>query len=421
MEALTMQGGAKIRDMCEALKDVLDDFNMVFTELGIHINSLDVNNVALVNATLWGHRFERYSCGQTFVCGLNMAVLYKTFKPVNKATQLTLRIDEKYPKALAVCMENAATGFKFDVTLKIWGSDKKMLKIENSIFNRYVTLPSGDFQSLIGYISNFQNSADDDNKIVDIELANGELVLCSRGQFGIARVAVKERTTGLNVSKGEIDPLDDKLVKKEVDAEEAALAAEKASQAAAAAAAGASGHAKKKSKKTAAPAYEDDADGESSGENVEEDDAGIASKTGGKRIRTDGQDQFSGSTIGALAAPAVVAPAIAQQQQQQQEKQQQSTTTLIDQASEMVMAADGSPPVKNSYNLRYLRYFTKATPLSTSVRIFLRPDYPIIVMYNIGTMGVMRYCLGPASADDAEMEEQVDDDDQDDGPTAEDD
>lgn len=416
-----MQGGAKIRDTCEALKDVLDDFNIVFTEGGIHINSLDVNGVALVNATLWHHRFERYSCARTFVCGLNMAVLYKTFKPVNKATQLTLRIDEKYPTALAVCMENSGIGFKIDVTLKIWGSDKKMLKIENSVFDRYVTVPSGDFQSLIGYISNFQTSGDDDNKILDIELANGELVLSSRGQFGVARVAVKERNTGMNVSTGQIDPLDDQLVKREVDAEEAAAAAAALEKGNGSSGGGGGGGGKKKAKKTFLATDEgdlvevDDGDESEGGEEV-----------GKKRSRKPVSDEDDNGTgvppAAPAAAPESTLAALAPPPHQGGGGIAPSTTTLIAH-DDAVALIDQAPPVKNSYNLKYMRYFTKATPLSTSVRLFLRPNYPIIVMYNIGSMGVLRYCLGPASADDAEIDEQMDDDgdgdDGDDGPQAE--
>lgn len=390
MDAVSLQGGAKIRDSFEALKDVLDDFNAVFTDTGMHINSLDVNGVALVNATFWGSRFQRYSCARTFVCGLNMAVLYKTFKLVGKSTELTMRIDERYPSALYVCMENSSSGLKIEVTLKIWGSDKKMLKIENSIFDRYITIKSADFQSLIGYIAAFQNSADDDNKILDIEVHQNALVLASKGQFGVTRVCVRETNTGMSVTEGVVDALDDDVVA--VDAN--AVAAEEEDLDEALGASSAAGTKRRRIE----PDGGGGANETSNAKRVLKRPTNVAAAIPptGSRPPTDGE-----------MALAALAPGIAS-----------AETSAV--ATHAASAGSNNAPsaaeaiVRNPYNLKYLRYFTKATTLSPVVRIFLRPNFPVIVMYNIGTLGVLRYCLGPA-ATETDDDSDFDDDDDDDG------
>jgi len=60
-------------------------------------------------------------------------------------------------------------------------------------------------------------------------------------------------------------------------------------------------------------------------------------------------------------------------------------------------------PICLSFALKYLNYFTKATPLSTQVSLSLAPDVPLVVEYNIVTgeddeeidAGYIRYYLAP--------------------------
>lgn len=330
-----MQGGSKFRDTWEALKDVLDDFNMVFSPGGMHINSLDVNNVALVNATFWAQKFERYSCVKTYVCGLNMATLYKTFKVISKSTKLTLRIDEDYPSVLYVCMVNESTGVKFEVTLKMWGHDKKMLKIRDSVFDRHVTMPSAEFQSIIGYISAF-HATDDENKVLNVELHPDALVLSSQGQFGLSRVSINQTNTGMAVNSGTIDALQDNL--------------------------------------------DDQNETSDDGFESNDDDEGLSSsEKSEKRQKTaNGQRRV-------IKRPT-----------------SSSSSDDVSQASQAI--------VKNPYNLKYMRYITKATPLSPTVRLFMRANFPIIVSFNIGVRGVLHYCLGPvATENDSDSENSFDD------------
>jgi proliferating cell nuclear antigen len=53
-----------------------------------------------------------------------------------------------------------------------------------------------------------------------------------------------------------------------------------------------------------------------------------------------------------------------------------------------------------TFALRYLNYFTKATPLSNQVCLYMSKDVPLRVEYKIGTMGAMRYYLAPKIDDE---------------------
>jgi len=57
-------------------------------------------------------------------------------------------------------------------------------------------------------------------------------------------------------------------------------------------------------------------------------------------------------------------------------------------------------PVTQTFALRYLNNFTKASSLSQTVSISLGPDVPLVVEYKIDDLGSVRYYLAPKIDDD---------------------
>lgn len=53
-----------------------------------------------------------------------------------------------------------------------------------------------------------------------------------------------------------------------------------------------------------------------------------------------------------------------------------------------------------NFSLRYLNYFTKATPLSSKVKLSLAVNVPLVAEYAIEDMGYIRYYLAPKLDDD---------------------
>ena len=49
---------------------------------------------------------------------------------------------------------------------------------------------------------------------------------------------------------------------------------------------------------------------------------------------------------------------------------------------------------------RYLNMFTKASCLSSQVSLSMSPDVPLVVEYNIGEIGVVKYYLAPKIEDE---------------------
>ena len=56
--------------------------------------------------------------------------------------------------------------------------------------------------------------------------------------------------------------------------------------------------------------------------------------------------------------------------------------------------------VELTFALRYLNFFTKATPLSEQVTLSMNEDVPVVVEYRIADMGYVRYYLAPKIEED---------------------
>lgn len=63
---------------------------------------------------------------------------------------------------------------------------------------------------------------------------------------------------------------------------------------------------------------------------------------------------------------------------------------------------DMEEPVELTFALRYLNFFTKATPLSGCVVISMSPDIPVVVEYPISDVGHIKFYLAPKIEEDDE-------------------
>jgi proliferating cell nuclear antigen len=57
-------------------------------------------------------------------------------------------------------------------------------------------------------------------------------------------------------------------------------------------------------------------------------------------------------------------------------------------------------PVDLNFALRYLNFFTKATPLAENVVISMSPDVPVVVEYPIEEFGHVKFYLAPKIEED---------------------
>jgi len=55
--------------------------------------------------------------------------------------------------------------------------------------------------------------------------------------------------------------------------------------------------------------------------------------------------------------------------------------------------------IQGIFSLKYLSIFTKCTNLCSTVEIYLKNSYPIILQYSIASMGSVKLCLAQKSED----------------------
>ncbi|NXX53451.1 PCNA protein, partial [Scopus umbretta] len=78
-----------------------------------------------------------------------------------------------------------------------------------------------------------------------------------------------------------------------------------------------------------------------------------------------------------------------------------SQTSNVDKEEEAV-TIEMNEPVQLTFALRYLNFFTKATPLSPTVTLSMSADVPLVVEYKIADMGHLKYYLAPKIEDQQE-------------------
>lgn len=56
---------------------------------------------------------------------------------------------------------------------------------------------------------------------------------------------------------------------------------------------------------------------------------------------------------------------------------------------------DNDKIIQGVFNLKYLSLFSKCSSLSPTINIYLKNNYPIILGFRVGSLGIVRLCLAP--------------------------
>lgn len=65
----------------------------------------------------------------------------------------------------------------------------------------------------------------------------------------------------------------------------------------------------------------------------------------------------------------------------------------------MTMSARSDKVIEGRFSLKYLSLFAKATNLSNTIELFLKDSYPLILKYNVASLGELRFCVAPKVED----------------------
>ena len=105
VEAKTVQTSA-IKQMNEALKEILTDANIEWNEKGLKIITLDPSNTILVHLKLEKENFEYFHCQKRMFIGINVLNLFKLLRTLTNNDALTLFIEEDNINQLGIRIIN---------------------------------------------------------------------------------------------------------------------------------------------------------------------------------------------------------------------------------------------------------------------------------------------------------------------------
>ena len=186
---------APFRTLMVALKDILLETNITFTEQGIRIINMDKSQTILVHLKLGAENFEHYECNRPkVVIGVNMFHLFKLINTIDNDDTLTLYIDEAdYQDGVVQCL-----GLKFEngdiqqqkiQKLRLIEPDAEELAVPDVTFSSVLNLPATDFQKIVRDLS----CISDKIEIKSVATSQGaELIFKCTGSFAQAEVRRSE-------------------------------------------------------------------------------------------------------------------------------------------------------------------------------------------------------------------------------------
>lgn len=72
-----------------------------------------------------------------------------------------------------------------------------------------------------------------------------------------------------------------------------------------------------------------------------------------------------------------------------------SQETIIGEANHGLTFKKCDDSVTGKYSLKYINLFTKSTNLSNTLEIYLKPNFPLMIKYNVANLGDIMFCLAP--------------------------
>ena len=183
LEVRTMAGNT-FKNLLDTLKSVLNDANIVFTEKGLKLASVDTNKHALVHLFMEASSFEFFHCPQKLVLGIDIERLYRTIK-TNKLNDLMCFIVRKNnPGFLEISFENFLKGTKVCDEIELL-SLKEYNIFDKIEYRMPPEMDSQSFQNICKEIASFGAS------LLEIKSVGDELIFTNLDGSTRRRVIVK--------------------------------------------------------------------------------------------------------------------------------------------------------------------------------------------------------------------------------------
>jgi proliferating cell nuclear antigen len=199
LEIKTVQTNA-FKVLIEALKEILTDTNIEFTNTGIKIIAMDPSHTVLVHLKLEANNFDDYNFNieTKLVVGVSMLNFFKLIKTMTNNDTLTLYIEENDINRLGIKIENGEKNSITNFKLNLMDLDEESITIPPATFESITTMPSGDFQKICRDMSNLSDT-------IEIKSIGQQLIFSCSGNFADSEHIIGETSNGLLFVKNSND------------------------------------------------------------------------------------------------------------------------------------------------------------------------------------------------------------------------
>jgi proliferating cell nuclear antigen len=140
---------SSIRNLVDAIKDILTEVNLEVDSKGIKILALDGTRTTLVHMRLYADRFDEFHCSEKCFLGVDFVNLNKMVKQIKNEDSLLLFLERSNMSRLGIRIMNGEKQMVTTKYLNLMELAIKPIEIPPVRFPTVITMPSIDFQNII--------------------------------------------------------------------------------------------------------------------------------------------------------------------------------------------------------------------------------------------------------------------------------
>lgn len=184
-----------IKQVIDALKDILMDVNLEIDETGLKIMAMDNTHVVLIHLKLEADKFEEYFCEKKMYIGVNMLKLHMLIKTIGTNDLLTLYVEKEDPNKLGIKITNNEKNVETNYKLSTIDIDVLSVTIPPVNFHTTITMPSSYLQKIIRDMHNI-------SEYIEIRNIEKSLILKCKGDFCSQETILgSEKSQNITISK----------------------------------------------------------------------------------------------------------------------------------------------------------------------------------------------------------------------------
>jgi proliferating cell nuclear antigen len=182
-----------LKRILDAIKDLVQDVNLLCTEDGIELQSMDAAHVALINFTILAEACSLYTCDEQVTLGINVVNLTKIIKCAEPEDSVVLALSED-ESALHITFESRSGSRKHEFAMNLMNIDSQHLQIPEIEYTCSIKMPSAEFTRFIRDGATF-------GETVTLSVKEDVLVAEIRGDAGITTITEKQDKTSKSASQ----------------------------------------------------------------------------------------------------------------------------------------------------------------------------------------------------------------------------